>query len=73
VKPRMDQPVDAAIVEELSRKFVDFRKAWDEKGMTVEQFDEYGPTRRTLRQFSQAVDSLVGIVRDLMIPNPDLP
>jgi len=69
---RIDTPVDPAIVEELSRKFGDFRCAYDEKGMTPAQFDGYGATRRTLRQFSKAVDDLVVLIRDRMIANPDV-
>jgi transaldolase len=71
VENRMDVPVDPAIIKELALKFEDFRRAYDEKGMTVEQFDEFGATRRTLRQFCKATDDLVGIVRDIMIPSPD--
>ncbi len=68
---RMDAPVDPKILEELERKFEDFRRAYDEKGMTAEEFDDYGATRRTLRQFCKAVDDLVVLIRDQMIPNPD--
>ncbi len=72
VRPRIGEQVDAAVLRELEAKFEDFHKAWDETGMQKEQFDSYGPTLRTLRQFSQAVDSLVSIVRDQLIPNPDV-
>ena len=71
VKNRMDDPVAPAIVEELSKKFGDFRRAYEEKGMTPEEFDDFGATRRTLRQFCKATDDLVALVRDFMIPNPD--
>jgi transaldolase len=70
VRSRIAESVDDAVVQELARKFADFRMAWDEKGMCAEQFDSYGPTRRTVRQFSEAVDGLVAIVRDVLIPNP---
>jgi transaldolase len=68
---RMDTPVDSAIVEELKGKFADFRRAYDEKGLTPAEFDEFGPTRRTLRQFCKATDDLVAVVRDVIVPNPD--
>jgi len=71
VKNRMDTAVDPAIIEELEEKFVDFRRAYDEHGMKPEEFDAYGATRRTLRQFCKAADDIVALVRDLMIPNPD--
>jgi transaldolase len=37
----------------------------------VEEFDSFAPTRRTLRQFIAACHELDGLVRDVMIPNPD--
>jgi transaldolase len=70
--PRMDKPVDPAIVGELYTKFPDFRRAYDEDGMAVEEFDAYGATRRTLRQFLKAYADLAGTMRDLMCPNPDV-
>jgi len=48
------------------------RRASTENGLTVEEFDTFPPTRRTLRQFIAACHDLDGIVRDVMIPNPDL-
>ena len=72
VENRMDRPVDPTVVEELERKFEDFRRAYDENGMTVGEFDSFGATRRTLRQFCKATDDLVAIIRDFVIPNPDL-
>jgi transaldolase len=72
IENRMQIDVDPAVVEELERKFVDFRRSYYEDGMTVAEFDEYGPTRRTLRQFCKAVDDLGALVRDVMIPNPDV-
>jgi transaldolase len=71
VRPRIDNPVDRRIVEELSKKFTDFRRAYTEGGLTVEEFDSFSPSRRTLRQFIAACHDLDGLVRDFMIPNPD--
>ncbi len=72
VENRIDKPVETGIVEELEARFIDFRRAYDEKGMCVSEFDEFGATRRTLRQFCKAVDDLGALARDTMIPNPDL-
>lgn len=71
VRSRIDQPVDPHIVDELSRKFVDFRRASTEGGLSSDEFDSFAPTRRTLRQFIAACHDLDGIVRDAMLPNPD--
>ncbi len=71
VVDRMDVPVDAKIVDTLRDKFEDFRKAYDEDGMTVAEFDEYGATKRTLRQFIGGYAELCQMMRDVMLPNPD--
>jgi len=72
VVPRIDRPVAGEIVEELGRKFGDFRRASSENGMTIQEFDAFGPTRRTLRQFIGACYELDGVVREVMLPNPDV-
>src|ERR1700723_2653348 len=71
VRSRIDAPVRAEVVEELSRKFVEFRRAYSEDGIAIEEFDAFGPTRRTLRQFIGACYDLDAVVRDVLIPNPD--
>jgi transaldolase len=72
VRSRIDEPVRAEIVDELSRKFADFRRANTEGGLSIEEFDSFGSTRRTLRQFISACHDLDGVVRDVLIPNPDV-
>jgi transaldolase len=72
VVTRIDQPVDSKIVNELLRKFVDFRRGYSEDGLSIDEFDRFAPTRRTLRQFIAACHELDGLVRDFMLPNPDL-
>ncbi len=69
---RIDRPVEGRIVEELLRKFPDFRRAYEEDGLAPEDFDGFGSTRRTLRQFIGACHDLEGQMRDFMLPNPDL-
>ncbi len=71
VRNRIDDPVDPQIEEELSRKFLDFRRASTENGIAVGDFDAFGATRRTLRQFIAACGDLDSLVRDFMLPNPD--
>ncbi len=73
VKKRMQIPVEPAVVEELSRKFVDFRRAYDENGMTLAEFDRFGATVRTLRTFIGSYAELLACVRDFMLPDPDKP
>ena len=71
VIPRIDTPVDAKIVDTLLAKFPDFERAYSENGLTHEEFDSFGSTRRTLRQFITACAEMNGIVRDIILPNPD--
>jgi transaldolase len=71
VRPRIEKPVNPELVAELSRKFLDFRRAYSEGGLSIEEFDSFAPTRRTLRQFISACHDLDSLVRDLMLPNPD--
>jgi transaldolase len=72
VENRIDRPVEDRIVKQLEAKFVDFRKAYDENGMGVAEFDQFGATRRTLRQFCKGVDDLGAQIRDVMMPSPDV-
>jgi transaldolase len=67
----MDAPAEARIVVALSRKFSDFRRAYTDGAMSIDEFDSFGPTRRTLRQFITACHDLDGVVHDFMLPNPD--
>ena len=68
--PRIDTPVPEAYLSELQRKFVDFRRAYEEDGMSVAEFDTFGASLRTLRQFIEAYEQLLGIVRDFVTPKP---
>ena len=72
VVPRIDTPVDPRIVDDLYRRFPDFRRAYDDGGMAVEEFDAYPATRRTLRQFLAAGADLNQLIRDVLLPNPEV-
>ena len=72
VENRISVPVDDRIVSELSKKFPDFVRASSQDGLQPEEFDGFGPTVRTLRQFIEACHQLDGHIRDVMLPNPDL-
>jgi transaldolase len=72
VRERMSRTVDSRIVEELYENIHDFRRAYDENGMAVDEFDDYGATVRTLRVFISSAHDLMAEVRDFMLPNPDV-
>jgi len=71
VRSRIDDPVEPRIVAGLLAHFPDFERAYTEDGLTVEDFDSFPPTVRTLRQFVGACADLDALVRDVMLPNPD--
>jgi transaldolase len=72
IRPRIEDGVEAKVIEELHRKFEDFRRAYAQDGLAIAEFDSFGATRRTLRQFIAACHDLDGLVRDFLIPSPDL-
>lgn len=72
VRPRMDTPVEPRIVDDLARHFPDFVRAYEPDGLTLPEFDTFGPTVRTLRAFIASYHDLLHQVTDALLPNPDL-
>ncbi|MDR2379796.1 MAG: hypothetical protein LBE08_01235 [Bifidobacteriaceae bacterium] len=68
--PRMDVPVDPVVVATLADRIPDFRRAYEPDGLTPAEFDSFGPTRKTLRQFLDADAQLDALVRDVLVPAP---
>ena len=71
VRPRMDEPVDPAILDELRRQFPDFVRAYEPDAMTSVEFDTFGPSARTLRAFIGSYHELLHQVADALVPDPD--
>jgi transaldolase len=71
VQERIHVPVEPKIVGELTRKFPDFVRASAEGGLPIAEFDTFGPTVRTLRQFLDACHELEKQIREIMLPNPE--
>ena len=69
---RIDVPVDQHLIDDLLARVPDFRRAYEPDGLSPEEFAGYGATARTLRGFVQSYHDLQGVVRDIMMPNPDL-
>ena len=72
VRPRMQDPVAPAIVDELRTRFPDFVRAFEPDGLSPEEFDTFGPTARTLRAFVGSYHELLHQVSDALVPNPDV-
>ena len=71
IRPRIDDPVDPAILGELLG-VGEFVRAYEPDGLSIDEFDGYGATVRTLRQFMVATRDLEAAVADFVLPNPDL-
>jgi len=69
---RMQNPIPKEYFDLLYGKFADFRRSYEPDGMTVEEFDRFGATVRTLRAFTTSWHDLVNLMRDFMLPNPDV-
>jgi len=71
-EPRMDVPVDEALVADLYERIPDFRRAYEPDGLVPEEFASFGAASRTLRGFIASYHDLQGTVRDIVLPNPDV-
>ena len=71
-QPRMDEPVDPALIADLYDRIPDFRRAYEPDGMTPDEFESYGASARTLRAFVKSYHDLMGAIRDLVLPDPDI-
>jgi transaldolase len=71
VRPRIDDPVAPAILDELRSKVPEFVRACEPDGLLVAEFDAFGGTARTLRAFIASYQDLLREVTDALIPNPD--
>ncbi|MDO4664852.1 MAG: transaldolase family protein [Actinomycetaceae bacterium] len=69
VTERMSVPVDEHYLEQLAR-IPDWHKAYNEDALAVDDFENWGPTRKTLRQFLDADAKLDALVRDVIVPAP---
>ena len=72
VRSRIDDPVDPRIISELETHFADFGRAYEPDGLSIEEFDTFGPTVRTLRAFIGSYHDLLHAVSDAVLPNPDV-
>lgn len=67
IQNHIDVPVDPRILDQLTKNFPDFNKAYRIDGMTNEEFDTFGPVSKTLLQFLKGYDDLVALLRNIMI------
>jgi transaldolase len=68
---RFDEPVPQELVDDLLARIPDYRSAYEPDALTVDKFETYGPTVRTLRIFIGSYHDLMAAVRDVMLPDPE--
>jgi transaldolase len=68
---RIDEPVDRRLLDDLLMRIPDFRRAYEPDGLKPAEFEHYGAASRTLRNFIKAYHDLQGVIRDLVLPDPD--
>ena len=71
-EPRIDVPVEPAMVDDLLRRIPDFERAYEPDGLAIDEFASYGASARTLRGFVASYHDLQGMIRDIVLPNPDV-
>jgi len=69
---RIGVPVEQHLLDDLIARVPDFVRAYEPNGLSAAEFAGYGATARTLRGFVGSYHDLQGVVRDIMMPNPDL-
>jgi transaldolase len=72
VVERMSKPVDPVILNELIKRFPEFVRAYEPDGLKPSEFASYGATARTLRSFISGYEGTMGVIRNFMIPDPDV-
>ena len=67
VRHRIDEPVDEKTISLLKENFEDFNKAYDEKGMSENEFESFGASVHTMQTFLEGYDEFVALIRSRMI------
>lgn len=70
--PRIDDPVDPGLIADLYDRIPDFRRAYEPDGLAPAEFETYGASARTLRSFVKSYHDLMGAIRDIVLPDPDV-
>jgi len=66
VRSRIDQPVEEAHLAEL-RTLPEFVRAYEPDGLSVDEFDAWGPSVRTLRTFIGSYHELLHLVGEALL------
>lgn len=67
VRNYIDDPVSEAYIDELSEIPL-FVQAYEENGLTPDEFQNFAPVRRMFHSFANEYDKGVRIIREIMLP-----
>ena len=62
VENTLEHIVPESITAELCARIPDYKKAWEEDGLSVEEFECYGPVQRFRRAFINGWDELISAI-----------
>ncbi len=71
VVSRMEEDVPQEVINELLAHVDEFKKIYNEFGMKVSEFDEYGAFHRTMREFYRGYEGFLEYLRSFMLPLPE--
>ena len=63
VRHKIDEPVDEKTISLLKENFEDFNKAYDEKGMSENEFESFGASVHTMQTFLEGYDEFVAFAK----------
>lgn len=64
VVSRFFNPVPHRVIDELRAKLVDFRRAWDEDGLTLEEYGEFGGVEHFRHMFIKSWKRVLGVMKE---------
>jgi len=59
VVERIQNPVPNYVIEELMEKLPDFRRGYDEDGLSVEEYEEFGPVVKFRKSFLKSWNNVL--------------
>ncbi len=61
---RMDTPAPQYVIDELLDKVPDFRKAYNEDGLSIDEFEDYGPVLLFRSMFLKGWENLLQVIKE---------
>ncbi|MCD8249655.1 MAG: transaldolase [Lachnospiraceae bacterium] len=68
IRRTIDEDVDEKIVRELLDKIPEYRQIFEEDGLKVEEFNQFGAFKDTMNEFLTGYDAFIVYLRKYMLP-----